>query len=136
MKKRRQFYFIILILGAVLGCTEENTLSINGFWQLKTIERAGTKQSVDTAFLGIQSKALFSFSELKGDPPDTDRCYGRVEFPTTDSIKLILTYYDLNKPEIFSHYWYSDTITLFIAKLTVKQLILKNDNAEYDFKKY
>jgi hypothetical protein len=130
---------ILIFLCGIMSCTEENTRSINGFWQLKTIENVdGTRQNADTIFLGIQSKALFSYSVLNEEYRQSayvSPSYGYVNCIAEDIVTLKLAE-NQDPYNQFKNFWHSDTLTFSINKLTTNKLILNNETATYHFEKY
>jgi hypothetical protein len=135
MKKYVIFFIFLLV---AVACTEENTLSFNGFWQLKTVENTdGTIQKIDTVFLGFQSRTLFSCTVLRENyrqssyvPPS----YGYITFVSEDSISLKLA--DGQDPySQFKDFWHTTEIGFYINSLTTNKLILSNENGTYNFEK-
>ncbi|MDR1763823.1 MAG: hypothetical protein LBR64_07745 [Dysgonamonadaceae bacterium] len=127
---------LLFVLLACFACNEEDTCSINGFWQLKTIETEGVEPAkIDTVFLGFQRGAIFSYTilhERENEPSTSDILFGYIDFPTADCLHLLMDgNYDTGMM-----LWKDREITFDVLKLSTKQLILKNEKTVYNFEKY
>jgi hypothetical protein len=122
---------------------------INGMWQLKTIEDAGshTIQSVDTIFYAFQRQSIFSYTilhEKEDQPASFQVVYGFIDFiPDNDHLRIQIdkNHYINDKGE--KYYinlnlllWKSEEITYTIVRLDSKCMILSQGGSIYNFKKY
>ena len=148
----KQFISLFLLLMSVLSCADDPASKANGQWQLKTIERNGVIELVDTVFYCFQGGAVFAMALLV-NPEEAYHSYGYVISPAPDLMEISLdttraftdegyVYYknmgDQGRIEPFG--WLeskSFTQTYRVERQNHKSMVLINEDDEvYTFKKH
>ena len=133
---KKIFLILICFLG-LYACSDDVEDQMDGFWQLKTIEKDGEISQVDTVFYGFQRKALFSYTITSPtDPNETILSYGYIQYPTENEILITMdprsVFYDFSTLTG----WESTEEKFTIESVNSKNLILKNGNKTYFFKRF
>jgi len=134
-----RFLPVFWLLFVCIACTEENTHSINGMWQLKTVqdESGGAISTVDTIFFAFQRSVIFSYTiiyEEEGEPATTEIIYGYDDFSSGNKLHILIDdNYDWRIPLLF---WNSKEVTFDVLEMTTRKLTLRWDGKVYKFDKF
>jgi len=126
--------FLFLFLN---GCEKEISDRLHGKWQLRTIEEAGHKTSVDTVWYNFQSESLFMYQIYHAHVDTFAWIYGYKTQPETHIIHLEM----FNWTTLINDFlpftdWKEPARTFSVEKINRKQLILKGDEKTYTFDRY
>jgi hypothetical protein len=138
---KKLFFSSIIALVLFAACSDD-TSSINGMWQLKTIQDTnGNIQSIDTVYYGFQHEEIFSYTilhERKDKPATAQIIYGYSDFPAEKQLHLQVDKKgDINVKIKFLTLWNNEPeITYDILQLEAKKLTLSHEGAVYHFIKY
>ena len=128
--KRSCIFFILLLL--MIACENVTFSPLVGKWQLKTVEKNGKMESVDTVWYNFQSKSIFSI-QIYAPLQDRFREYVglRTQEEKVMSIKLndiaVINYSD----------WNSENRSFTIVNMDRRRLLLKSEEGYlYSFNKY
>jgi len=135
---KKLLFLLPVIIAFISACSDGDMPTINGMWQLKTIEDAGHEvRAVDTIFYAFQRQSVFSCTilyEADNKPATSIQIYGFIDFPDSKHLHI-----QLDK----SYYWrapyvlWNDTSVVYdIIRLDSKQLVLSGEGEIYHFNKY
>ncbi|MDR0349097.1 MAG: lipocalin-like domain-containing protein [Tannerella sp.] len=134
---RQFFYLIASTLLAFAGCQQNVNSRLQGKWQLKTVEHEGIVTSVDTVWYNFQSESLFMYQVFYAQKDSFMYRYGYATYPEESVLNLELESY-AGPLNTFLPYtdWRDYKRTFSIDKIKGKQLVLRDQDKIYSFKKF
>jgi hypothetical protein len=121
-----------------MACSDSDKSTINGMWQLKTIEDSLHHiQPVDTIFYAFQRQSIFSYTllyEHENQPATCQIIYGYIDFPDPNRLHIQLDERFYNSARYTL--WQNTNVIYDIIHLDSKRLTLSKDRTFYYFNKY
>ncbi|MDR3260554.1 MAG: lipocalin-like domain-containing protein [Tannerella sp.] len=128
---------VACLLLIATGCRKEVSESLQGKWQLKTIEQAGSVTGVDTVWYNFQSESLFMYQVYYAGADTFSHQYGFKTPTDADAIHLELISYPRPVDDFLRLTdWEERTRTFTIEEINGKRLVLHSDDKTYDFIKF
>lgn len=127
----------VVCLLAFCGCSNDIDDQMDGYWQLKTINEGGQVSQIDTVFYAFQRKALFSYTlTTQSDPNETIVTYGYIEYPSEKELLITIDQHNAFDDFLIYAGWNSYEEKFTIESVNKKNLVLKNGNKTYFFKRF
>lgn len=127
-----------LLLVLTLSCVDRSLPRVDGFWQLKTIEKTDTGEelSIDTIFFGFQRQTLFSHTTVSEIPNYEEPIYGYISFPSEKQITIEIHGPQQTPKYLEQLFWNKAEATFDIRTITSKKMQLQHENIIYHLIKY
>lgn len=128
--KKYGIFFVLLLF--ITTCNNVTFSPLVGKWQLKTIEKNGEIESVDTVWYNFQSKSIFSFQIYE---PQQDRYRSYVGLRTQNDKVVSIKLQDVAVVNLSD--WSSVNRSFTIINMNKRRLLLQSEEGYfYSFNKY